>query len=102
MVVTASLCGLGQTAPNPILSTLKFFREEYEEHVKDKSCRAGECKNLTKITINEELCKGCDLCRKACPVEAIEGNPGEKHHIDQSKCIKCRTCVNTCPFKAIS
>ena len=102
MVVTASLCGLGQTAPNPILSTLKFFREEYEEHVRDKSCRAGECKKLTKITIDEEKCKGCDLCRKACPVEAIEGAPGEKHHIDQSKCIKCRTCVNTCPFKAIS
>ena len=102
MVVTASLCGLGQTAPNPILSTLKFFREEYEEHVRDKSCRAGECKKLTKIMIDEEKCKGCDLCRKACPVEAIEGAPGEKHHIDQSKCIKCRTCVNTCPFKAIS
>ena len=102
MVVTASLCGLGQTAPNPILSTLKFFREEYEEHVRDKSCRAGECKKLTKIMIDEEKCKGCDLCRKACPVEAIEGTPGQKHHIDQSKCIKCRTCVNTCPFKAIS
>ena len=102
IVVTASLCGLGQTAPNPILSTLKFFREEYEEHVRDKSCRAGECKSLTKITIDEEKCKGCDLCRKACPVEAIEGTPGQKHHIDQSKCIKCRTCVNTCPFKAIS
>ena len=102
MVVTASLCGLGQTAPNPVLSTLRFFREEYEEHVKDKSCRAGECKKLTKITINEDLCKGCDMCKKACPANAIEGNPGEKHHIDQSKCIKCRTCVNTCPFKAIS
>ena len=102
IVVTASLCGLGQTAPNPILSTLKFFREEYEEHVRDKSCRAGECKSLTKITIDEEKCKGCDLCKKACPVEAIEGTPGQKHHIDQSKCIKCRTCVNTCPFKAIS
>ena len=96
MVITASLCGLGQTAPNPVLSTLKYFREEYEEHVKDKSCRAGECKKLTKITIDEEKCKGC------CPVEAIEGTPGQKHHIDQSKCIKCRTCVNTCPFKAIS
>ena len=102
MVITASLCGLGQTAPNPVLSTLKYFREEYEEHVKDKSCRAGECKKLTKITIDEEKCKGCDLCKKACPVEAIEGTPGQKHHIDQSKCIKCRTCVNTCPFKAIS
>ena len=102
MVITASLCGLGQTAPNPVLSTLKYFRDEYIEHVRDKSCRAGECKKLTKITIDEEKCKGCDLCKKACPVEAIEGTPGQKHHIDQSKCIKCRTCVNTCPFKAIS
>ena len=102
MVITASLCGLGQTAPNPVLSTLKYFRDEYVEHVRDKSCRAGECKKLTKITIDEEKCKGCDLCKKACPVEAIEGTPGQKHHIDQSKCIKCRTCVNTCPFKAIS
>jgi NADP-reducing hydrogenase subunit HndC len=100
-IMDASVCGLGQTAPNPVLSTMRFFGDEYREHVIDKKCRAGECKNLTQITIDKELCKGCDLCKKACPVAAINGTPGEKHEIDQSKCIKCRTCVNTCPFKAI-
>ena len=100
-IKAASVCGLGQSAPNPVLSTLKYFRDEYEEHVKDKTCRAKECKNLTKIVIDKELCKGCDLCRKACPVSAISGEPGQKHEIDQSKCIKCRTCMATCPFKAI-
>ena len=97
----ASVCGLGQTAPNPVLSTMRYFGDEYEEHVVDKKCRAGECKNLTKITIDPEKCKGCDLCKKACPVGAINGEVGQKHEIDQSKCIKCRSCVNTCPFKAI-
>ena len=100
-VVAASVCGLGQTAPNPVLATLKYFREEYEEHIKEKRCRAKECKKLTQIVINEEMCKACDLCKKACPVDAIIGQPGEKHKIDQSKCIKCRTCMATCPFKAI-
>ena len=100
-VVAASVCGLGQTAPNPVLATLKYFREEYEEHIKEKKCRAKECKKLTQIVINEEICKACDLCKKACPVNAIIGQPGEKHKIDQSKCIKCRTCMATCPFKAI-
>ena len=100
-VASASVCGLGQTAPNPVLATLKYFREEYEEHIKEKKCRAKECKKLTQILINEEACKGCDLCKKACPVNAIIGEPGQKHKIDQSKCIKCRTCMATCPFKAI-
>ena len=100
-VAAASVCGLGQTAPNPVLATLKYFREEYEEHIKEKKCRAKECKKLTQILINEEMCKACDLCKKACPVNAIIGEPGQKHKIDQSKCIKCRTCMATCPFKAI-
>jgi NADP-reducing hydrogenase subunit HndC len=100
-VASASVCGLGQTAPNPVLATLKYFREEYEEHIKEKKCRAKECKKLTQILINEEICKCCDLCKKACPVNAIIGEPGQKHKIDQSKCIKCRTCMATCPFKAI-
>ena len=100
-VASASVCGLGQTAPNPVLATLKYFREEYEEHIKEKKCRAKECKKLTQILINEEMCKACDLCKKACPVNAIIGEPGQKHKIDQSKCIKCRTCMATCPFKAI-
>ncbi len=100
-IMDASVCGLGQTAPNPVLSTMHYFMDEYKEHVIDHKCRAGECKSMTQITINEELCKGCDLCKKSCPVNAIEGEVGQKHKIDQNKCIKCRTCVNTCPFKAI-
>lgn len=97
----ASVCGLGQTAPNPVLSTMKYFEDEYREHVVDHECRAKECKELTKIEINPELCRGCGLCKRSCPVEAIEGEPGQKHHIMQEKCIKCRTCLTKCPFKAI-
>ena len=97
----ASVCGLGQTAPNPVLSTMKYFEDEYREHVVDHECRAKECKELTKIEINPELCRGCGLCKRSCPVEAIEGEPGQKHHIIQEKCIKCRTCLTKCPFKAI-
>ena len=100
-VKKASLCGLGQTAPNPVLSTMKYFADEYKEHVLDKTCRAGECKALTQIKIDPQKCKGCDLCRKGCPVGAISGEPGKIHEIDQSKCIKCRTCLQKCPFKAI-
>lgn len=97
----SSVCGLGQTAPNPVLSTMKYFEDEYREHVVDHECRAKECKELTKIEINPELCRGCGLCKRSCPVEAIEGEPGQKHHIMQEKCIKCRTCLTKCPFKAI-
>ena len=97
----ASVCGLGQTAPNPVESTMKYFMDEYKEHVIDKTCRAKECKELTKIEIDTEKCRGCDLCKKACPVQAISGEPGKKHTIDQNKCIKCRSCMQACPFKAI-
>ncbi len=97
----ASVCGLGQTAPNPVLSTMKYFADEYKEHVIDKNCRAKECKELAKIVIDEEKCRGCDLCKKVCPVSAISGEVGKVHTIDQSKCIKCRTCMQKCPFKAI-
>ena len=97
----ASVCGLGQTAPNPVLSTMKYFEDEYKEHIIDKKCRAKECKELTQIVIDKDKCKGCDLCKKACPVSAISGEPGKVHEIDQSKCIKCRTCLQKCPFKAI-
>ena len=100
-IVKASVCGLGQTAPNPVLSTMKYFMDEYLEHVKDHKCRAKECKSLTEIEIDPEKCKGCDLCKKACPVQAISGEVREIHTIDQSKCIKCRSCLQSCPFKAI-
>ena len=100
-IVKSSVCGLGQTAPNPVLSTMRYFMDEYIEHVVDKKCRAKECKSLTQIEIDPEKCKGCDLCKKACPVQAINGNVREIHEIDQSKCIKCRSCLKTCPFQAI-
>ena len=85
----ASICGLGQTAPNPVLSTLKYFREEYEEHIKEKKCRAGECKALMQLHIDSELCKGCGLCKRNCPVDAINGEIKQPHVIDTEKCIKC-------------
>ena len=97
----ASICGLGQSAPNPVVSTLRYFREEFKEHAVDHQCRALECKAMSKITINEEKCKGCGLCQKSCPVEAIEGQAREKRVINQDKCIKCGTCLLSCPFKAI-
>ncbi len=97
----ASICGLGQSAPNPVISTLKYFREEFKEHAIDKNCRALECKAMSKIIINQEKCKGCGLCQKSCPVSAIEGEFREKREINQEKCIQCGTCLTSCPFKAI-
>ncbi|MBE6819077.1 MAG: NADH-quinone oxidoreductase subunit NuoF [Ruminococcaceae bacterium] len=96
-----SLCGLGQTAPNPVLSTLKNFREEYEAHVVDKKCPAGVCKNLVQIKIVPDKCKGCTLCARNCPVNAISGKVKEVHEIDQNKCIKCGVCLDNCKFGAI-
>ena len=96
-----SLCGLGQTAPNPVLSTLKNFRDEYEAHVVDKKCPAGVCKNLVQIKIVPDKCKGCTLCARNCPVNAINGKVREVHEIDQEKCIKCGVCLNNCKFGAI-
>ena len=95
-----SLCGLGQTAPNPVLSTLRYFREEYETHIKEKRCPAKVCKKLVKFNITD-ACKGCTLCKRNCPVGAISGEVREKHVIDQSKCIKCGVCIDNCRFKAI-
>ena len=100
-IIRASVCGLGQTAPNPVLSTMKYFMDEYKEHVYDKKCRTNECKKLAKITIDPELCKGCGLCQRNCPVEAIKGEGRDVREIDQSKCIKCGTCIAKCPFHAI-
>ena len=98
----ASICGLGQSAPNPVLSTMLYFIDEYKEHILEGHCGAGECKALAKIVIDEEKCKGCDLCKKTCPAGAISGDIGKIHVIDQSKCIKCRSCMAVCPFKAIN
>ena len=97
----ASICGLGQSAPNPVISTLKYFREEFRQHAIAKECKALECKAMSKITINEEKCKGCGLCQKHCPVNAIEGEGRNPRVINQDKCIKCGTCLTSCPFKAI-
>ncbi|MGI6716486.1 MAG: NADH-ubiquinone oxidoreductase-F iron-sulfur binding region domain-containing protein [Eubacteriales bacterium] len=97
-----SLCGLGQTAPNPVLATLKFFRDEYEAHVYEKRCPAGQCKALAVYTIDPDKCKGCSLCAKKCPVNCISGVIKSPYVIDQSKCIKCGTCMEACKFGAIS
>jgi NADH-quinone oxidoreductase subunit F len=95
-----SLCGLGQTAPNPVLTTIKYFRNEYEDHIYNKKCTAGSCKALVTYSINDS-CKGCTLCAKHCPVDAISGSVKEKHVIDLDKCIKCGKCLDTCKFAAI-
>ena len=98
----ASVCGLGQTAPNPVLSTMKYFRDEYIAHIRDKKCPAKECKALKTIEIDPEKCRGCGICKKNCPVSAITGEVKQPHKIDEDVCIKCGTCISKCPFKAIS
>ena len=97
-----SLCGLGQTAPNPVLSTLHFFRDEYIAHVVDKKCPAGVCKALLSYTIDSEKCKGCTACARVCPAGAISGSVKQPHSIDTSKCLKCGACMEKCRFGAIS
>ncbi len=100
-IKASALCGLGQTAPNPILSTLRYFKDEYIAHVKDKKCPAGVCKAMMKYIINAELCKSCGICARQCPVKAISGEKKVPYVIDQDKCIKCGVCMEKCPFKAI-
>jgi len=100
-VQVGSLCGLGKTAPNPVLSTLRYFRKEYEEHIFEKRCRAGRCRALLSPEINEVKCKGCGLCIKACPTSAITGEKKKPHHIDAELCIKCGACATACKIHAV-
>lgn len=96
-----SLCGLGQTAPNPVLSTLRYFKDEYIAHIVEKRCPAGVCKKLVRYRIVEENCKGCTACARVCPVGAISGTVRNPHKIDPAKCIKCGACIQKCKFGAI-
>lgn len=96
-----ALCGLGQTAPNPVLTTIKYFKDEYTDHIENKKCTAGECSALIKYEIDAEKCRGCTLCARNCPVNAITGNVKEPHTIDPKKCIKCGKCFESCRFGAI-
>lgn len=99
---SSSLCALGQSAPNPVLSTIKYFKDEYIEHIVDKHCPAGVCKDLLHYEIDPGLCKGCTLCARNCPVDAISGSVKKPHVIDKDKCIKCGLCMKNCKFNAVS
>ncbi len=98
----SSLCGLGQTAPNPVLTTLRYFRDEYEAHIQDKKCPAKNCKKLLTYTVVKENCTGCTVCARNCSVDAIIGERKEVHFIEQEKCIKCGVCLSKCKFDAIA
>ena len=98
---STSLCGLGQTAPNPVLTTIKYFKDEYEVHIKDKECPAHVCTNLIKFEVIEDKCVKCGVCFKACPTNAIEWKKKEYAKIIKDKCIKCKSCLSACKFMAI-
>ncbi|CCO08980.1 NADH-quinone oxidoreductase subunit NuoF [Desulforamulus hydrothermalis] len=101
VVKSTSLCGLGQACANPVLSTLQYFRAEYMAHIVEKRCPAGVCSSLVRYSIDEKMCRGCGLCLKSCPVNAVKGERKLPHVIDQSRCVKCGTCLNSCKFKAV-
>ena len=100
-IKAGALCGLGQTAPNPVLSTMKYFKDEYLAHVIDKKCPAGVCRSMLKFLIAQDTCKRCGICKKNCPANAISGDKNTPFSIDQDKCIKCGVCMEKCPFKSI-
>ncbi len=100
-VAIGSLCALGKTAPNPVLSTLRYFRSEYDAHIEEKSCPAGVCRELIQYSIDEEKCNGCGLCLKACPNDAISGEKKEAHLINDEVCVKCGICEEQCKFDAV-
>jgi len=100
-VADGSLCALGGSAPNPVLSTIRYFREEYAAHINERRCPAGVCRELVTYAIDPEKCTGCGACRKKCPVEAISGVKKEPHEIDGARCIKCGVCLDTCRFDAV-
>ena len=100
-IKAAALCGLGQTAPNPVLSTMKYFKDEYMAHVVDKKCPAGVCKSMVTFIIDTDTCKRCSICKKNCPTGAISGDKNTPFVIGQDKCVKCGICMEKCPFKSI-
>ncbi|MCK5503792.1 MAG: 4Fe-4S binding protein, partial [Thermodesulfovibrionia bacterium] len=100
-IIDGSLCGLGQSAPNPVLTTIKYFRDEYESHITDNWCKVGICRKLSTFFINEEVCKGCGACMRACPSKAIVGEKKKPHRIIQEVCVQCKSCFDTCKFKSV-
>jgi ferredoxin len=100
-IIDGSLCGLGQSAPNPVLTSLQYFRDEYESHIKEKWCKVGVCRDLCSFFINEEICTGCGACLRACPSNSIIGEKKKPHRIIQEACVQCKTCYTTCRFKSI-
>jgi len=101
VVAKASLCGLGTSAPNPVLTTINYFRDEYQAHITDKKCYAGVCKELFYYEIDVEACTGCTLCARKCPEQIISGEKKEPHQLDRDKCIKCGICYDVCKFDAV-